>query len=71
MLKLLKWSWALTAITLIAGLAAYFQVSPDAELPIHWNFEGEVDGTAHPYIALFMIPGVQVLTLTLFSVLKI
>ncbi len=70
MLKHLKWAWALTAITLIAGIATYFQVSPDAELPIHWNIEGEVNGTAQPHIALFMIPGIQFLILALFSALK-
>ena len=70
MLKHLKWPWTLTIITLFAGLVAYFPISPDVELPIHWNINGEVDGTAQPHIALFLIPIIQIILLSFFSVIK-
>ncbi len=70
MLKHLKWSWALTVITLIAGLFAYFQILPDTKLPIHWNINGEVDDTAPTHIALFLIPALQILLLSFFSTIK-
>ncbi len=70
MLKHLKWSWALTLVTLFAGLVTYFQVSPDVELPIHWDINGEVDGTARAHITLFLIPALQILLLSFFLAIK-
>lgn len=70
MLKKLKWSWALTIISLIAGLVAYNQILPTVEIPIHWNIHGEVDNTARPHIALFLIPAFQILILTVFSAIN-
>lgn len=70
MFKLLKWPWIIAAITLTAGLFSYLQLDPTAEIPVHWNINGEIDRTASPLGALFGIPGVFAVVLLVLSFLK-
>ena len=63
-------AWAIFALTTIVGLYAYFQVSPDAQIPIHWNGEGEVDGYGSPVVGFFMMPFMQLVVLAIFGSLK-
>lgn len=70
MVKQLKWSWFIFAITLAAGLISIYLADPASEVPVHWNAHGEVDKTAPPMEAFMLIPGVQLLTLLIFAVIK-
>ena len=67
MVKQLKWSWAIWILTIIAGLAAISFADPSAQVPVHWNAAGEVDGTANPVRAFLFAPGFQLLILGIFS----
>lgn len=70
MVKQLKWSWFVFAITLAAGLVSVYLADPASEVPVHWNASGEVDRMASPMEAFLLIPGIQLLTLLIFAVIK-
>ncbi|WP_116090882.1 SdpI family protein [Sphingomonas crusticola] len=52
--KLVLWSVAAIAAMLIAGLVVGMQLPETARLPIHWNVDGEPDGFAGKWSALFL-----------------
>jgi len=66
-----KWSWVIAALTIAASLASLLYIDSNADIPIHWNIAGEVDGTAKPLIGILTIPGVQITIIVIFSALKI
>lgn len=57
------------SLLLMFGLSVYAwtQLPPDAEVPVHWNLAGEVDGYASKGFALFFTP---LLTLGLVALLS-
>lgn len=63
-------AWAILAITTMVGFIAYFNVDSDAQIPIHWNGEGEVDGYGSPLVGFFMMPFMQLVILAIFASLK-
>jgi len=67
MFKRLKWSWLIFVVTALAGVTAALIVDPTAEVPVHWNAAGEVDGTANPIEAFSFAPAFQLLLLVIFS----
>lgn len=69
MIARFKFAWALVALTLISGILAFLTVDPNTRVPIHWNIHGEVDDWAGPAFAFFLLPGVQVLLMLIFSAL--
>jgi uncharacterized membrane protein len=51
-------SAALIALMVVAGLWALSVLPVDARVPIHFNYEGEADGWARPWIGLFVSPAI-------------
>jgi len=45
---------------LIASAVAWASIPSDAEIPIHWNISGEVDGTASKAVGLLMTPALAI-----------
>ena len=67
MIKRLKWSWVIAALTVLLGAFALSQVDPNTQIPIHWDIDGNVDRTASAWIGFLIIPGIQALLLVMFS----
>ncbi|WP_417457805.1 SdpI family protein [Kordiimonas sp.] len=65
-----KLAWGVTAATLVASVIGYMTLGDVTEIPVHWNMEGEVDGTASPLMALGFMPVMQVVIIFLFSMLS-
>ncbi len=60
---------AVVVAMLVASGIAWTALPPDAEIPIHWNLGGEVDGTAPKALGLLLTPAIGlVLTLVLAGV---
>ncbi len=59
------------AALLLATLLAYIIALPNlpAEVPIHWNFQGEINGYGPRWVLLLIGPGTIALTILLFAVL--
>ena len=59
------------SLVLMFGLSLYAwtQLPPDAEVPVHWNLAGEVDGYASKGLALFFTPLLTVGLVALLSVI--
>ncbi len=70
MFQKLKWSWALMGVTFVIGAVALTLIDPNTQVAVHWNSAGEIDDTASPAFAFFIIPFVQFLTVGIFSSLK-
>lgn len=65
-----KAAWAITAVTLALGLWGYLSLDGSAQVPVHWNIEGEVDRTSSPLGALLPIPLIQIFVIGIFSALR-
>lgn len=46
MTRLIKYKWALLILILHVAAVAWFatQLAADAKVPIHWNYQNEIDG---------------------------
>jgi len=69
-MKMLKLSWIISIIILVISIYVVQSVPSDMQLPIHWNIDGAVDRYGNASTVLFMLPGVLMLILALFSSLK-
>lgn len=69
-MNMLKLSWIISIVTLIISIYVVQGIPSDLQLPIHWNFQGEVDGYGDASSVLFMLPGVLMVILALLSALK-
>lgn len=49
-------------VMLVASAVAWAALPVDAEIPIHWNLAGEVDGTTPKAFGLLLTPGIAALT---------
>jgi uncharacterized membrane protein len=67
----LAWSGLAIAAMLAASWYAWMQLPADAQLPIHWNIAGEVDGYAPKATALLFAPAVAVLITAIFAVVPL
>lgn len=67
----LAWSALAIATMLAASWYAWTQLPADAQLPIHWNIAGEVDGYAPKAMALLFAPAVAVLIVAVFAIVPL
>lgn len=65
-----KLAWGITLATVAASLVGYATLGDVTEIPVHWNTEGKVDGTASPLMGLGLMPVIQVIMIGLFSALS-
>jgi len=70
MIKKFRLAWIITFISILIAILAIATLDSQIEIPVHWNFKGEVDHTAHPAFALIIMPAVQILIIMVFNSLK-
>jgi uncharacterized membrane protein len=51
---------ATIVVMLVASAVAWVSLPDDAEIPIHWNIGGEVDGTASKAVGLLLTPAIAI-----------
>lgn len=61
--------WSAVLLTLMVGVSLYaWEVLPDGkQFPIHWNLDGEVNGTADKLLAVSIIPLLAVFSAIVFA----
>lgn len=57
------------AVMLVASAVAWLQLPDDAQIPIHWNLAGEVDGYAPKAVGLLLTPAIAILMAGLLAIL--
>lgn len=70
MIKKFRLAWIITFISILIAILAIATLDSQIEIPVHWNYKGEVDHTAHPAFALIIMPAVQILIIMIFNSLK-
>jgi uncharacterized membrane protein len=53
------------AVMLVVGLWGILQVGIDAQVPMHWNAAGEVDGYGPAWLAFLLVPAITALLILL------
>ena len=66
----LKAATIITVLTACAAVLACLLLDPAAQVPVHWNIEGQVDRTASPFGALLPPAFLQLLMLAIFASLR-
>jgi uncharacterized membrane protein len=61
-------SFVLIVVSLVFSLVLYPRL-PD-QVPTHWNFHGQVDAYGSKVVAAFLMPGIGILILAMFSALN-
>jgi uncharacterized membrane protein len=69
-MNILKLCWGIAIISLLTSLFLINTLPEGLQLPIHWNIDGEVDRYADASIAFLFPPAVNILILSVFSVLS-
>jgi uncharacterized membrane protein len=66
---LIAFSAAVLVAMLAASAWAWIQLPADAEIPIHWGIDGQVDGYASKAVGLLVVPVVAVIVTAIFAVI--
>ena len=69
-MNILKLCWGIAIISLLTSLYLINTLPEGLQLPIHWNIDGEVDRYAEAPIAFIFPPAVNILILSIFSILS-
>jgi immunity protein, SdpI family len=64
----LRWAAVLVIVGMVVGTAIVYPRLPDP-MPTHWNLAGEIDGYESKRWGAWMLPGIMLLMLGLFSII--
>jgi uncharacterized membrane protein len=66
---LLIYSAIVVGLMLVASAWAWTQLPPDASIPVHWGFDGQINGYAPKALGLFGLPLLTIGVVALFMVI--